>query len=134
MVARDLKSNTFQGMSSSAIDFNGEVIRKNKGFKKGSLPNNEAPLLVMSITKKNKNGDYCGVYTGIKTQDGQTENDPTDAPRRNSCGKGKGKVYKNKENRSKHRKNKSTPKEEQDLIEMAIRESKVATAMLQKHY
>ena len=95
MVARDLISNTFRGMSSSAVDFNSEVIRKNKSFREGSLPDNEAPLLVMSTkTRGDKNGDYCGVYNrSIKTQEGQTDNGPTDAPRKNPCGKGKSKLY-----------------------------------------
>ena len=110
---------------STSNTFDGEVIRKNKSFKRGSRP--EEVCLVSNGVKssKGKNGKYCGVYYTTKSQ-----SKDSDAPKTKKSWKGKSR------NRSKvNYKPKVINDFEQDeeILKLAIKEVEFLKPMLQKN-
>ena len=112
---------------STSNTFDGEVIRKNKSFKRGSRP--EEVCLVSNGVKssKGKNGSYCGVYyTKSQSKD-------SDAPMTKKSWKGKSKSTKRKSQKFNVKRTMSDFERDEDILRLAIKEVEYSKPMLQKN-
>ena len=96
---------------STSNTFDGEVIQKNKSFKRGPRPE-EVCLMSNGVkTSKGKNGRYCGVYYTTKSQ-----SKDSDAPKTKKSWKGKSKVNKRTNSKSKGKKTMSGFDQDEDIL------------------
>ena len=111
-------------LSTSNCEFKGEVISKDKSFRRGSLPN-EACLFSNGVkSSKGKNGNYCGVYQA------KSQSMDSDAPKTKKSRKGKSK----KSNKVNYKfKVMNNFKQDEDILRLAIKEVEFSKPMLQKN-